>query len=100
MFDPSSQVWRWTPNKQTLPYSAPWTRGLTKNPTSILRVLIYRVNQFDASWSTEANTRMERFICEVPAGQTLTGPYGNDDNIDDDVAPEAPCDYFKEGVWV
>lgn len=89
MYDPTSYVWRWTTNGQSLPYFAPWATGYPNNPRSILRVMIYRTNQFDASWFTEINTQMERFICEVPAEQLLPD---NDNDV--------PCDYFKDGIWV
>lgn len=66
MYDPLSNIWRWTANNQPIPVFGPWERGYPTNPRSILRVLISYINQYDAFWLTEVNTRMERFICEVP----------------------------------
>lgn len=95
-FDPSTYSWRWTTNGQPLPFFAPWAKGYPNNPRSILCVLIYRINQFDASWLTEVNTRMERFICEVPGEQILTAPFDNElpddtmfdkNDIPDDIMP-------------
>lgn len=92
LFDPTSYVFRWTTNSQPLPYFAPWSRGYPNNAKPIHRVLIYRTNKVDASWRTEANTRMERFICEAPAEQTP-----NDLSDDNNNEEKTPCDYFKEG---
>lgn len=96
-FDTTSNVWRWA-NSQPLPNSAPWLRGYPNNPTSNLRVLIYRTNQFDPAWRTEDYTRMERYICEVPARQILSDGPGLYNYNTHDIA--SPCDLFKQENWV
>jgi len=65
MYDPSRTVWRWTVNDIPLPPFAPWGSGYPSTPNTLLRVLVYYTNEYDASWRTVSNSQLNRYICEV-----------------------------------
>lgn len=65
MYDSSRNLWRWTANNVPLPPFAPWGNGFPSNPNSLLRVLLYFTNRFDAFWRTVSYTQLHRYICEV-----------------------------------
>lgn len=65
IYDPSKTLWKWTVNHHPLPSLAPWGHGYPSKPNTLLRVLLYYTNRYNANWQTVSSTQLHRYICEV-----------------------------------
>lgn len=67
MYDPSTNVWRWSVNDQPVFPYPPWGPGFPISPPNPAnRILVYHTNRYNAEFRTVGDTQSHRYICKVP----------------------------------